>query len=60
VQNPVPFGGRGDAHLARIDAVNPVLKAVVQVLADEARASAALADDKGSLGVAPNSLIFWK
>jgi len=34
--------------------------AVVQVLADEARASAALADDKGSLGVAPNSLIFWK
>ena len=29
-----------DAHLARIDAVNPALNAVVRVLADEARAAA--------------------
>ena len=35
-----------DAHLARIDAVNPALNAVVRVLADEARAAAALADKK--------------
>src|SRR5437868_1108957 len=34
------------AHLARIDAVNPALNAVVRVLADEARAAAALADKK--------------
>jgi amidase len=33
-----------DAHLARIDAVNPALNAIVRVLADEARAAAALAD----------------
>jgi amidase len=33
-----------DAHLARIDAVNPTLNAAVRVLADEARASAVLAD----------------
>src|SRR6266850_815518 len=33
-----------DAHLARIDAVNPALNAVVRVLADEARAAAVLAD----------------
>ena len=33
-----------DAHLARIDAVNPVLNAVVRVLADEARAAAESAD----------------
>jgi hypothetical protein len=29
-----------DAHLARIDAVNPTLNAVVRILADEARAGA--------------------
>ena len=39
-----------DAHLARINAVNPVLNAVVQVLADEARASAALADKRLAAG----------
>jgi amidase len=33
-----------DAHLARIDAVNPALNAVVHVLTDEARAAAAQAD----------------
>src|SRR5258707_15783991 len=33
-----------DAHLARIDAMNPALNAIVRVLADEARAAAALAD----------------
>src|SRR5258707_10755553 len=33
-----------NAHLARIDAVNPALNAVVRVLADEARAGAVLAD----------------
>lgn len=32
------------AHLARIDAVNPALNAIVRVLADEARAAAVLAD----------------
>ncbi|RZN32057.1 amidase family protein, partial [Bradyrhizobium sp. Leo121] len=35
-----------DAHLARIDAVNPALNAVVHVLVDEARAAAGLADKK--------------
>src|SRR5262245_33120160 len=35
-----------DAHLARIDAVNPALNAVVRVLADEARAAAAQADKR--------------
>ena len=39
-----------DAHLARIDAVNPALNAVVRVLADEARASAALADKRLAAG----------
>ena len=39
-----------DAHLARINAVNPALNAVVQVLADEARASAVLADKKLAAG----------
>ena len=39
-----------DAHLARINAVNPVLNAVVQVLADEARASAVLADKRLAAG----------
>src|SRR5439155_1260875 len=39
-----------DAHLARIDAVNPALNAVVRVLADEARADAALADKKLAAG----------
>ena len=39
-----------DANLARIDAVNPALNAVVQVLADEARASAVLADKKLAAG----------
>jgi amidase len=39
-----------NAHLARIDAVNPALNAVVRVLADEARAGAALADKKLAAG----------
>ena len=39
-----------DANLARINAVNPALNAVVQVLADEARASAVLADKKLAAG----------
>jgi amidase len=39
-----------DAHLSRIDAVNPGLNAVVRVLADEARAGAALADRKLASG----------
>jgi Asp-tRNA(Asn)/Glu-tRNA(Gln) amidotransferase A subunit family amidase len=39
-----------DAHLARIDAVNPSLNAVVRVLADEARASAISADKRLAAG----------
>ena len=39
-----------EAHLNRIDAVNPVLNAVVRVLADEARAGAVLADKKLAAG----------
>jgi amidase len=39
-----------DAHLARIEAVNPNLNAVVRVLADEARAAAAEADRQRSTG----------
>jgi amidase len=39
-----------DAHLARIDAVNPALNAVVRLLAEEARAGAALADKKIAAG----------
>ncbi|WP_407169667.1 amidase [Bradyrhizobium sp. ORS 111] len=39
-----------DAHLARIDAVNPALNAVVHVLADQARATAALADRRLAAG----------
>jgi amidase len=39
-----------DAHLARIDAVNPALNAVVRVLADEARANALLADKRLAAG----------
>lgn len=39
-----------DAHLARIDAVNPALNAVVRVLAHEARAAAATADRKLAAG----------
>jgi len=35
-----------NAHLERIDAVNPALNAIVKVLADEARAEAASADRK--------------
>ena len=41
-----------DAHLARIDAVNPALNAVVRVLADEARAAAVKADQKLAAGEA--------
>jgi amidase len=33
-----------EAHLARIDAVNPALNALTQILSDEARAAAAAAD----------------
>src|SRR6266581_2596705 len=39
-----------DAHLARIDAVNPALNAVVRVLADEARAAALKADQRQAAG----------
>jgi amidase len=39
-----------NAHLARIDAVNPVLNAIVRVLADEARAAAELADRRLASG----------
>jgi amidase len=39
-----------NAHLARIDAVNPALNAVVRVLADEARAAAIKADQKLASG----------
>ena len=39
-----------DAHLARIDAVNPALNAVVRVLADEALAAAVKADQKLAAG----------
>src|ERR1700738_3856437 len=39
-----------DAHLAPIDAVNPALNAIVRVLADEARAGAALADRRLAAG----------
>ena len=39
-----------EAHLARIDAVNPRVNAVVRVLADEARAGAALADQAVARG----------
>src|SRR5258707_8561282 len=39
-----------DAHLARIDAVNPALNAVVKILADEARAAATLADRRLAAG----------
>jgi amidase len=39
-----------DAHLARIDAVNPALNAVVRVLADEARAAAVVADRRLAAG----------
>jgi len=39
-----------NAHLARIDAVNPALNAIVRVLADEARAAAALADGRLKAG----------
>lgn len=39
-----------EAHLARIDAVNPKLNAIVRVLADEARAAAAEADRQVAAG----------
>ena len=45
-----------DAHLARIDAVNPALNAVVRVLADEARAGAAMADRRLAAGETVGSL----
>ncbi len=45
-----------DAHLARIDAVNPALNAVVRVLADEARAAAVKADQKLAAGEAVGPL----
>lgn len=40
-----------EAHLARIDEVNPRLNAVVKVLADEARAAASVADEQVASGV---------
>jgi amidase len=45
-----------DAHLARIDEVNPALNTLVRVLADEARAGAALADKKLAAGEAVGPL----
>ncbi len=39
-----------NAHLARIDAVNPALNAIVKVLGDEARAEAVSADRKLAAG----------
>ncbi|HXN42714.1 MAG TPA: amidase family protein, partial [Xanthobacteraceae bacterium] len=39
-----------DAHLARIEAVNPKVNAVVRVLADAARSAAAAADRKVASG----------
>jgi amidase len=39
-----------NAHLARIDAVNPALNAIVKVLADEARAEAKRADQRLAAG----------
>jgi amidase len=39
-----------NAHLARIDAVNPAINAVVRVLADEARAAAVAADRRLAAG----------
>jgi amidase len=39
-----------NAHLARIDAVNPALNAVVRVLADDARAAAVSADRRLAAG----------
>ena len=39
-----------DAHLARLDAVNPKLNAVTRVLADDARAAARIADEARARG----------
>src|SRR3954451_9201011 len=39
-----------DAHLARIETVNPALNAIVRVLADEARAAAVQADQRLATG----------
>jgi amidase len=39
-----------NAHLARIEAVNPALNAIVKVLADQARAEAAVADRRLAAG----------
>lgn len=39
-----------DAHFARIEAVNPTVNAIVRVMADEARAAAAIADRKVATG----------
>jgi amidase len=41
-----------EAHLARIEAVNPALNAVVRVLADDARAAARVADQQVAAGAA--------
>src|SRR5262249_18283083 len=45
-----------NAHLARIDVVNPTLNAVVRVLADEARAAADLAERRVAAGGAVGPL----
>ncbi len=39
-----------NAHLARIEAVNPALNAIVKVLGNEARAEAASADKRLAAG----------
>jgi amidase len=45
-----------DAHLSRIEVVNPKVNAIVRVLADEARAAAAEADRKVASGEALGAL----
>src|SRR5215469_12258949 len=45
-----------NAHLARIDAVNPALNAIVKVLVDEARSEAAAADKRLAAGEAVGPL----
>src|SRR3954452_17255997 len=45
-----------EAHLRRIEAVNPRVNAVVRVLGDEARRDAAEADRKVASGAAPGPL----
>ncbi|UCM87736.1 amidase [Streptomyces marincola] len=45
-----------DSHLARIDAVNPAVNAITQLLADRARADAADVDRRRAAGEEPGAL----